>query len=97
MPSVNVNTTTPVLDARLFRSVVLAVAPAVTMDDASSLSGVNLKSNYPRFKRSGCGSSQTLKPIAHSSGPTTGSAAADLSYTLLTLRTLNPPRYSSQN
>jgi len=35
----NVNTTTPdSLDARLFPSVVLPVAPAVTMDEASSLS-----------------------------------------------------------
>jgi len=30
------------LDARLFPSVVLAVAPAVTMDEASSLSGFTL-------------------------------------------------------
>ena len=36
----SVNTTTPdSLDVRLFSSVVLAVAPAVTMDEASPLSG----------------------------------------------------------
>jgi len=36
---VNVNTNDPdFLDARLFPSVVLDVAPAVTMDEASSLS-----------------------------------------------------------
>jgi len=38
IPRVNVNTTiSDSLDARLFPSVVLSAAPAVTMDDASSL------------------------------------------------------------
>ena len=38
LPRVNVNITTLSLDARLFPSVVVAVAPAVAMGEASSLS-----------------------------------------------------------
>ena len=39
----NVNNNPDSLDAQLFRFVVLAVAPAVTMDEASSLSGGRLE------------------------------------------------------